>query len=148
MLARMLNDFAPLMRQVDELFEGVFEDTPAGSRGYGAAYPALNVWEDGQAAWVEAELPGMGMDDIEIYATGDQLTIRGQRKITRPANGTYRRRERAEGQFARTITLPWDVEVGDVEATFADGVLTVKLPKCESCKPKKIAIKALPSSSS
>jgi HSP20 family protein len=146
MLARMMNDFAPLMRlqnEMNHLFESFFDDLPA-ARGYAATYPALNLWEDADVAYVEAELPGLGMDDVEIYVTGNDLTIAGQRKIDKPQGASYFRQERPSGQFSRSLTLPWEIDADKVQAKLHDGVLTVTLPKCESCKPKKIQVNALP----
>lgn len=146
MLARMMNDFAPLMRlqqEMNDWFESFFEEVPA-ARGYAATYPGINLWEDGDVAYVEAELPGLGMDDIEIYVTGNELTIAGQRRIDKPEGASFYRQERPSGRFSRTLTLPWEIEADKVEAKLRDGVLTVSLPKCESCKPKKIQVKALP----
>jgi HSP20 family protein len=143
MIARMMNSFAPLMRLQDEMnraFEGFFEDAPA-LRGYGAAYPAVNLWEDGDGAYVECELPGLAMEDLEIYVTGNEVTINGERKLVGPNEGaSYHRRERATGRFSRTMTMPWEIEADKVEAKLHDGILTVKLPKCESCKPKKVKV--------
>lgn len=146
MLTRMLNDVSPLLRlhnDVDRLFrrfEDFFEDLPA-SRPYGAAYPALNTWEDGDAAYVEAELPGMGLEDLEVSVSGNELMIAGARKIAAPDGANYHRRERSQGRFARTLTLPWEIDADRVGATLRDGVLTVTLPKCESCKPRKVEVK-------
>jgi HSP20 family protein len=142
MLARMMSDFAPLMRLQDEMgrwFEDVFEDAPQ-LRGYAAGYPGINLWQDGDTAYVEAELPGLGMDDVEIYVTGNELTINGERKLVPPAEAAYHRRERAAGRFSRMLTLPWTVDADKVEAKFHNGVLTVALPKCEACKPKKVKV--------
>ena len=154
MLSRMTNDFgtsfggsfssgfAPLMRlhnEMNRLFESVFDDLPAG-RPYAAGWPALNTWEDGDNAYVEAELPGLSMDDLEVYVTGDQLTIRGERKIADPQDGSWHRRERSQGRFSRTVALPWEIDPDHVEAKLQDGVLTVRLPKCEACKPKKVKV--------
>ena len=142
LMNRLMTDFGPLTQlqgEVNRLFESFFEDLPA-QRAYAAGYPALNTWEDGDAAWVEAELPGMNMDDVEIYVTGRELTIGGERKIAQPDGASWHRRERSQGRFNRTLTLPWDVDADRVEATLRDGVLTVKLPKCESCKPKKVKV--------
>jgi len=143
MLARMMNDFAPLLRlhqDVNRLFEGFVEDQPD-DRPYGAAYPALNTWEDGDAAWVEAELPGLTMADLEVLVAGNELTINGRRTIAAPEGASYHRRERARGAFARTHALPWAIDAERVEATLRDGVLCVKLPKAESAKPKKIEVR-------
>jgi HSP20 family protein len=148
MLTRMLNDFAPLLRLHDEmgrLAQGFFDDAPATSGGsprpYGAAYPALNTWADADNAWVEAELPGLGMEDVEVLVHGGEVTIAGERKLGEPQNGaSWHRRERSHGRFSRTLTLPWDVDADKVRATLRDGVLTVQLPKAEAAKPRKVAI--------
>jgi len=142
MFSRMLSEFEPLLRLQDEvnrLFESFFEDMPA-LRGFAAGYPAVNLWEDGDNAYVEAELPGMSMEDIEVLVTGNELTINGQRKIADHPNATYHRRERATGRFSRTLTLPWEIDADHGEARLVDGVLTVKLPKSESSKPKKVKL--------
>jgi HSP20 family protein len=146
MFVRMMNDLSPLMRlpyQMDRLLETFFDDSPT-TRGYAASYPGMNLWEEGDTAYVEAELPGMSMDEIEIYVAGKELTISGERKISGVDNASYQRRERAAGRFSRVMTLPWEINADKVEAKLVNGVLTVALPKCESCKPKKIQIQALP----
>jgi len=142
MLARMMNEFAPLFQlhgQMNRLFEDGFDDLPA-ARPYGTGYPALNVWEDGDVAWAECELPGLGMDDVEVLVTGNQLVLNGQRKLADVADARWYRRERSQGRFSRAVELPWDIDADRVEARLADGVLTIKLPKCESCKPKKVKV--------
>ena len=139
-MARISNLLSPLMRlQDDDLFSSSVEDALS-ARGYGAAYPAVNVWEDGDNAYVEAELPGMSMDGIEVNVIGNEVTIRGERTIEEPQNGTYRRRERPAGCFSRTITLPWEIDAEHVEANLHDGVLTVRLPKSPAAKPRKIKV--------
>jgi len=151
MLARMMgNDyrlglggvFSPLARlhnDVNRLFESFFEDRPD-ARPYGAGYPALNTWEDGDSAWLEAELPGLSMDDIEVFVSGNEVTINGRRKIEAAGGAAWHRRERAQGEFSRTLSLPWEIDADKVEARLRNGVLTVRLPKCESCKPKKVKV--------
>lgn len=141
MIARMLNDFTPLVRLQDEmnrLFEGFFDD--ATHRPYGSSYPGINLWEDGDSAHLEAEVPGMSMDEVEVLVAGNQLTINGKRKISAPEKASYYRRERAAGEFSRTLDLPWEIDAAKVTAKLRDGVLTVSLPKCESCKPKKVKV--------
>jgi HSP20 family protein len=138
----MTSDFSPLMQlqgQMNRLFENFFEDMPT-ARQYATAYPALNTWEDGDNAYVEAELPGLTMDDLEIYVTGNELRIGGERKLAEAEGASWHRRERSQGRFSRTLTLPWEIDADKVEASLKDGVLTVKLPKCESCKPRKVKV--------
>jgi HSP20 family protein len=138
----MLTRVGPLLLlqdQMNRLFEDFVEEAPA-LRPFGSAYPALNLWEEGDVAFLEAELPGMSMDDLELLVMGSELTINGQRKIDQPADASWHRRERSHGSFSRTLTLPWEIEAEKVEAHLQDGVLMVKLPKCESCKPRKIRV--------
>ena len=54
---------------------------------------------------------------------------------------SYHRKERAEGSFNRTVTLPSDVDEGRVDARYADGILTLTLPKAEETKPRQIAVR-------
>jgi HSP20 family protein len=142
MLSRVYNDYAPLARLHDEmnhLLEHMFEDAPA-LRALGQNFPGVNLWEEGDAAVLEAELPGLSMNDLEMFVVGRKITLRGERKITHPENAAYHRRERTPGKFERTLTLPWEIDGGAVEARLCDGVLTVKLPKAESAKPRKIPV--------
>jgi HSP20 family protein len=145
MANRRTNDLFPLMRMQDDASDvfGNLVDDMLGTRGFAATYPGVNLWEDGDAAYVEAELPGVTMNDIEVDVMGDQVTLRGQRKIPDPLQGgTYRRRERPQGDFSRTLDLPWEINPDQVEAKLYDGILTVRLPKSESAKPRKIPVQA------
>jgi HSP20 family protein len=134
----------PVLRlhgEMNRLFESFFEDAPAlATRPYARGWPALNTWEDGDAAWVEAELPGLAMDDVEVLVSGSDVTINGERRIAAPDNAAWHRRERSQGRFSRTLSLPWEIDADKVEARLQDGVLTVRLPKCETCKPKKVKV--------
>jgi HSP20 family protein len=107
------------------------------------AFPPLDLWQDGDSLYIEAELPGMEIDNLEIYVTGgNQLSIRGERKPPTVEKGTWHRQERGYGQFSRLLTLPCDVKTDEVEAEFKNGVLTITLPKCEAAKPRRLSIKA------
>lgn len=108
-----------------------------------SAYPPLNVWEDDEHLYVEAELPGFELGDLEIYVTGGrQLSIKGERKPPEMKGGTWHRRERAFGSFNRMIELTSEVDSDKVSAEFRHGVLTIMLPKCEEVKPRRISVKA------
>lgn len=110
---------------------------------YAPSYPGLVAWEDGERLYVEAELPGMKLEDLEIYVTGgNQLIVKGTREAPEVSGGTWHRQERGFGSFGRTVTLPFDVDVGKVEARLVQGVLTVQLPKSERDKPRRITVKA------
>ncbi len=107
------------------------------------AFPALNLWEDANHVYAEAELPGLKLEDLEIYATApDQLTIKGSRKPVGPEKAVWHRQERGFGEFTRVLTLPFAVDANKVEARLEHGVLTLKMAKSAEAKPKKIAVKA------
>ena len=108
-----------------------------------ATFPAINVREEDEALNVEAELPGMNLEDLEIFVTGNtQLTIKGERKPFATNKGTQHRQERAFGKFVRTLTLPFPVDDSKVEAHLENGVLKIHLPKHEAARPRKITVKA------
>ena len=107
------------------------------------AFPALNIWEDADAIYAEAELPGLKLEDLEIYVTGsDQLTIKGSRQPVSVEKGVWHRQERGFGEFTRVITLPVPVDADKVTARLEHGVLTLTTAKSAAAKPKKIAVKA------
>jgi HSP20 family protein len=105
------------------------------------AHPPVNIWEDENGFYAEAELPGLSMEDLEIYIhEGDELTIKGVRKQAE-IEGTWRRHERVYGEFSRKFKLPDVIDVEKVSAELKDGILTIALPKIEAVKPKKIEVK-------
>jgi HSP20 family protein len=133
------------MSQLRDEMERLFESFGLGDGGWptlAVAYPAVNVWDDSDHVYVEAELPGMELNDLEIYVTGgNQLTIKGERKPWTPGQGVWHRQERGFGSFSRLIELPYDVDAERVEARFHNGVLTITMPKSEAAKPRKITVK-------
>jgi HSP20 family protein len=137
------NGGLPLLQlrgEMDRLFSDFFgppEATPWARR-----YPAVNVWEDGDNLKLEAELPGVITEDLDIAVVGNELTIKGRRAEPENENRTFHRRERPTGEFVRMLRLPYEIDAGNVTATLNNGVLTVTLPKAESAKPRKIQVKA------
>ncbi len=108
-----------------------------------AAYPPVNMWDDGDQLYVEAELAGMDAKTLELHVTGgNQLTIKGQRTATVPEKAVLHRQERTFGEFTRVVPLPFPVNTEKVDATFENGVLLIKLQKHEAAKPRKISVKA------
>ena len=137
----VLGQLQQLHNEVNRLFERWGE--PGATAGRAVEFPPLNVWQEDDAFVVEADLPGLDLKDLEIYVTGhDQLTLKGERKAAVPAKAVQHRQERDFGAFARTLTLPMDVDADKVEARLDNGVLRVRLPKSEAAKPRKIEIKA------
>jgi HSP20 family protein len=131
-----------LQREMNRLFDRWGGD---GNRRAGIAgdFPAVNVWEEADTVTVEAELPGVSQDSLEIYVTGgNQLTIKGERRPSVPEKGVWHRQERGHGSFVRVLTLPFAVDRDKVEARLESGVLVVKLAKHEAARPRKIAVKS------
>lgn len=102
--------------------------------------PAVDVYEDSDAVFVHAELPGLKLEDITVNVENDVLTLTGERKSEREEG--HHLRERWYGAFARSFKLPRTIEVEKISATLKEGVLTVRLPKRESIKPRKIEVKS------
>lgn len=125
-----------LRQQVNELWSG-------GTAGQAGVYPTLNVWDDGERFYAEAELPGFKIEDVELSVAGSQFQIRGRRTFEPREGWTVHRQESASGEFARTVTFPAEIDAGNVQAALKDGVLWVTLPKAPSAKPRKIEVKVL-----
>jgi HSP20 family protein len=130
-----------LQTEMNRLFDRFgLED---GGRGPAPAFPALNLWEDADNLYLESELPGMKLEDLEIYVTGgNQLSLKGKREAPEVEKNAWHRRERSYAQFSRVVALPQEVDAEKVEAEFQHGVLCVKLPKHEASKPRRIEVKA------
>jgi HSP20 family protein len=107
-----------------------------------SVFPPLDIWEDDNNLYVEAELPGFELSDLEIYVTGgNQLSVKGERKQPELTGGTWHRQERGFGSFNRMIELPSDVDSDKVSAEFKHGVLTITMAKSEKVKPRRIEVK-------
>jgi HSP20 family protein len=104
--------------------------------------PAADLVEGDNAFEIRMDVPGLEAKDIDVQVHGNTVTLSGQRKEEKEEKGkTYHRVERRSGSFSRTLTLPCAVNEDEVAAEYTQGVLSVKLPKCEEAKSKKIAVK-------
>lgn len=119
-----------------------FGDTGYGRRWRrGAAYPLMNVWSSAEGLVVDAEMPGVDPQDVEIAVQGDVLTLKGKVNVREPGKDeTCHRRERVSGEFSRTLPLPFRANAGAVKAAYRNGVLRVTVPRAEEDKPKRIAV--------
>jgi HSP20 family protein len=136
------NPWQELQQFQSELSRLVNRWNDGGRDAAATTFPPVNIYEDGEALWVEAELPGLSLKDLEIYVTGaNQLTLKGERKEPAPEKAVRHRQERGFGAFLRTLELPFPVDPNQVEARLENGVLRVKLVKHESAKPRKIVVK-------
>src|SRR5690606_19470213 len=124
-----------LESEIERLFESALGDLadPASATRF-----PVDLFEDKDNTYVRAELPGISRSDINVEMVEDYLTISGTRKT---ASG-----EKDNGQneqsfsFSRSVTIPEHVQADKVSAAYANGVLTVTLPKREEAKPKKVTV--------
>ena len=135
----------PGMKRLQEEMEQWLR--PAGMndprRGAQSVYLPLNLWEDDNNLYVEAELPELELSDLEIFVTGDnQLSVKGERKQPEREKGMWHRQERGHGVFSRVGELPQYVDSDKVTADLKHGVLTITLPKREEAKARRIEVKA------
>jgi HSP20 family protein len=129
-----------LRRTVDRLFDNV---TPDHEWGQPAMWGlAVDMVENKDDFVVKASVPGINPDDLDISYSDDTLTIKGEIKQDKEVKeDQYHLRERRYGAFTRTITLPNKIKGDAIEASYQNGVVTLRLPKAEEVKPKRIAIK-------
>jgi len=109
----------------------------------GSWIPPVDIAEEKDRITLTAELPGFAPDQVEVQMEGGVLTVKGERKMEEEKEGrNYHRVERAYGHFLRSFTLPNNVDRDAIKASFADGLLTIELPKREEAKPRQIRITA------
>lgn len=105
-------------------------------------FPAVNIFSDREGCVVRLEVPGVSPDQISVEAQGQSVTVAGKRESTAPEGGGFHRRERDSGAFARSLQLPDDLDLARTEASYAHGLLTLRVPKKEAAKPRQISVKA------
>jgi len=107
-----------------------------------AFLPPVDVEETPEGFVVKADLPGLTHRDVKVSLMGDTLTLRGERRLEAQAKDTTAHRcERISGSFERTFTLGAPVRNDQVEATFRDGVLEIRIPKAEQARVREVEIK-------
>ena len=105
--------------------------------------PLVDVAEDDKEYLITAELPEVKKEDVKVTLENGRLTITGERKFEKEEkNKKYHRVERSYGTFARSFTLPNDVDAAKVNAEFKDGMLRVRVAKSEAAQPRQIEVKA------
>ncbi len=132
----MLDEFR---RRMDTLFSGFDQGAfPAAT----ATWPRVNLYDADSKVILEAELPGVARDDLDITVTRDTLSLAGVRKTDVPEGYSVHRRERGEVRFSRSFALRDKVDPEKASAKLRDGVLTVTLEKAPEAQPRKIALKS------
>jgi HSP20 family protein len=129
------------INRLEGLFDRLFDDTVFGFgfRADEVAAP-ISLWHDDDHIYVEADLPGMNDEDVEVTVHKGVLYIRGERK---PEPGRqYVYNGRAWGRFERAVKLPDEVDADAIQAELSRGVLRLTMPRSPETKPRKIALKS------
>ncbi len=130
-----------LREEINRFFETPFAN--GASDAFNTWVPALDLYEDKDNLVVRAELPGLKREDIDLSLHENTLTLSGERRQEKKyAGAETSRSERFFGRFTRSLSLPKGVDPAGAKAEYADGILTVRLPKQEDAKPRQINIQA------
>jgi HSP20 family protein len=125
---------------MDRLFEESFVNPGTWQFGNGQLVP-LDVGAGDDEIVVEAILPGVKPEEVDITVEGNTLTIAGDTtSVVTPRDGSVLLKEIRRGRFTRTLTLPDGLEPDNAKATFEDGVLTLHIPKAQQTRPRQIKI--------
>lgn len=138
----ILNQF---YRDLNQVF-GQLESRPGSdysSVATSAWVPAVDIKEEIYQFLIEADIPGVDLNEIEVSMEAGILTIKGERKLENQMEGKdYKRVERLHGTFYRRFSLPDTADSENITATGKNGVLRITIPKKEKAQPRKIAIQS------
>jgi HSP20 family protein len=131
-----------LNSRADRFFNDFFYPSRGGSSfREGDWTPRVDIYEAENAIILKAELPGVEKDSIVVDVKDRVLTLKGERSSDNEvAEESYYRRERTFGSFERRFNLPDNVDPEKITADYADGILTVGIPKPEEARPRKITV--------
>lgn len=134
-------DVSRLRRQIDRRVDESIHPRKAENSGR-VWRPTVDLFETQEALVLRLDLPGVDRESLDVQLTDDELVVKGERKWVAEERGTCVHSERPYGQFQRAFKVGLPVQHDRVEASYKDGVLTVLVPKAETARPRKIAVKA------
>lgn len=139
------NDHFGLQNDINQLFNDFFEGSTLPSLGQGKLMPAMDVIESDKSFKITAEMPGMDADDIDISVNNNTLSIHGEKKTCkeeRNDDDIVVRSERTYGSYQRTLSLPENADLANIDASFKKGVLHLEVPKTTTeAESRKIKVK-------
>ena len=136
-----LRELGSLQSEMNRLFDAAFDPSVPASGQPRRWTPAMDLIETPDHFVLRADLPGVSQSDVAVELEDNVLTISGERKRDHDGESQgHHRVERAYGAFSRSLTLPRGIDAEAVNAAFEGGVLTIRVPKPEQRKPRKIAI--------
>jgi HSP20 family protein len=132
--------YAQMRREMESLMDRL--TGAAGDGQTAGVFPPVNVAEDGDHYYVRALVPGLDPAQLDVSVVNQTVTISGTRAAAAEEGASVHRKERPEGSFSRSVTLPALFEGGAVEAKYADGILTLTLPKPATAKPRRVTVQS------
>ena len=140
--ARRGGELHSLQREFNRLFGTVFDSQTGVAAPARRWVPAVDLVEQDSSYVLRADLPGLSEDDVKIEVSDHVLTVSGERSAQHEERKDgYYRLERSSGSFSRSVRLPQGVQPDAIEASFANGVLEVRIPKPEQPQPQRVEIK-------
>ena len=135
-------EFAQLQDRINRAFSDAYGRSDEGLVTSGSWVPPVDIYQNGnQEIVLEAELPDLAREDIDITVDKGALSIKGAKRLAQDVKEeSFHRMERRYGTFSRTFTLPQTVDTSKVVAEYKNGVLTVRLPLREEAKPRQIKV--------
>ena len=145
-ISRRPLDSMTSLRRLNSILDDAFSTWPFQSQENGALtsswIPACDVFEDKDAVKIVAEVPGVRPEDVKISLENNLLTVRGEkRQQAEDKTERVHRYERTYGSFERAFSLPTTVDPEKIAASYANGILTVTIPKAERARPREIPVK-------
>jgi HSP20 family protein len=133
-----LSHFPTTFRNFEDAVSRILSEPRSGGQPWS---PAVDISETENELVLKADVPDVKLEDIEVRVENQTLTLKGERQFAKDENTRgYHRIERNYGSFVRSFSLPSSVDAEKVAAEYANGVLTVKLPKKEAAKPRQVKI--------
>jgi HSP20 family protein len=133
-----LNALSRLQQDLERTFDSPFGHG-LGLLGRGV-HPAINIFKSGEDVVLRIEVPGFAPEDLGVTSQGQTLIVGGKPAAQPQVSGSYHRRERASGEFSRSIQLPREVDPARASAQCKHGVLTIRVPAREEVKPRQINV--------
>jgi len=132
------NSFGQMRRDMESLLERL--TGAAGEGPTSGVFPPMNVSEDRDHYYVRALIPRVDAAKLDVSVVHQTIAVSGTRQSPEEQGVSYHRKERAEGAFSRSVTLPESFDGARVDAKYVDGVLTLTLPKHEAAKPRRVTV--------
>ena len=131
------------IHEMDELFHNRLASVLGGEGAQSVAWsPVVDIEETELNYMIRAELPGLSKENVKVTVEDGVLTLSGERDLERKVEGkTFHRIERSHGTFTRSFTLPENADAESVSANYKDGLLEIRVAKCEEAQPKSIEVR-------